>query len=275
MDWDPNFLHRSPMLESLRAHAPAFGGGWPEIDELQRFLDRREPGVCNAAGMPLRLVVQGRRPGRLEERYEARVFLKAELQVRERNWHDLFNVLAWAAFPRAKAALNTRHYAALQAQQAAGLRNRGAAQDALTLFDEGGVIVASSDDVLADRLSGWRWKELFWTRRPQLLARMRFLLFGHALGEKALRPFRGITGRGIVLDVEPSLLEVPLRDRLSLLDAMLAERLSDPAVLSGTRALAVVPVLGVPGWCAENERESYYDDTDYFRPGRLPKNRGS
>ena len=110
MDWDPDFLHRSPMLQSLRAHAPAFGGDWPERAELQRVLDRREPGVRNAAGMPLRLVAPGARPRRLEERYEARVFLNGELQVRDRNWHDLLNVLVWAAFPRAKAALNARHY---------------------------------------------------------------------------------------------------------------------------------------------------------------------
>jgi len=34
-------------------------------------------------------------------------------------------------------------------------------------------------------------------------------------------------------------------------------------------------VLGVPGWCADNESESYYDDLDYFRPGRLDEKRGS
>jgi hypothetical protein len=29
-----------------------------------------------------------------------------------------------------------------------------------------------------------------------------------------------------------------------------------------------VPLLGVPGWSADNESESYYDNTAYFRPGR-------
>ena len=144
--------------------------------------------------MPLRLVPQGRRRRALEEKHEARTFLAGELQVRDRSWHDLFNLLVWLAFPRAKAALNARHYAALVAQRAAGAANRGPAQDALTLFDEGGVIVASCDDQLLSMLSEFRWKELFWHRRYEARSRMRFMLFGHALYEKALRPFLGITG---------------------------------------------------------------------------------
>lgn len=37
-----------------------------------------------------------------------------------------------------------------------------------------------------------------------LRERMRFYLFGHALYEKALRPFVGVTGRGILLQAENS-----------------------------------------------------------------------
>jgi hypothetical protein len=45
--------------------------------------------------------------------------------------------------------------------------------------------------------------------------------------------------------------------------------------LTAPRALAVVPVLGVPGWCPGNEQESYYDNTDYFRPRRSREERES
>jgi len=34
------------------------------------------------------------------------------------------------------------------------------------------------------------------------------------------------------------------------------------------RELSPLPVLGVPGWWPDNERESFYDDADYFRSGR-------
>jgi len=323
-EWDPDFLSRSPMFEPLRAHAVAFGPEWPGLDDLQRLLDARDPPVRNAGGKPLQLVPQGRRRRALEDKHEARTFLAGELQVRERSWHDLFNLLAWLAFPRAKAALNARHFAALVAQRAAGAANRGPAQDALTLFDEGGVIVASCDDQLLRMLFEFRWKELFWHRRREVQSHVRFMLFGHALYEKALRPFTGrveawsrgpdfrgcdgggaheptiladalqptpgshlppqrqallrrpsATGRGILLKTEPGLHALPLREQLAVIDARVAARLSGPGSLSATRELAVVPVLGVPGWCADNESESYYDDLDYFRPGRLREKRES
>ena len=101
-------------------------GGWPAIGELQRLLDAGDLPVRNAAGLPVRLVPPARRTGAREDRYEARVFLRGELEVRERNWHDLFNVLVWRVFPLAKAACQcaplrggTR---ALRAGQPAGRR---------------------------------------------------------------------------------------------------------------------------------------------------------
>jgi hypothetical protein len=268
MEWDSGFLARSPMLEPLRAHASRFGPGWPRLADLQRLLDRRNPPPRNSAGMPLRLVPQGRRRIAFEDGYEPRLYLNGELQVREGSWHDLFNLLVWLAFPLAKAALNERHYLALREQKAAGRANRGPAQDALTLFDEGGVIVASSDEELLARLRDWRWKDLFWHNRERLSARMRFRLFGHAVYEKALRPFIGITARGILLKVESEVLAAPLPEQLAALDARIAALLADAGRLSATRELAVVPVLGVPGWHAGNGREEFYDDTDYFRPKR-------
>ena len=97
---------------------------------------------------------------------------------------------------------------------------------------------------------------------------MRFLLFGHALYEKALRPFIGITGRGILLKTESALLAQPPGERLAALDSRIAAIISASGNLTAPRELAVVPVLGVPGWCPGNEQESYYDNADYFRPGR-------
>jgi len=270
MDWDPHFVDRSPMFEPLRPHAAGFGANWPSLAELQSLLDRRVPPVRNAGGLPLRVVPQSRRPVALEDGYEARVFLRGELQSRERNWHDLLNVLVWLAFPRAKAALNERHFRALQAlgQCGAGARNRGPAQDALTLFDEGGVIVAATDESLLGMIHAFEWKELFWGRRNDVRSRMRFFLFGHALYEKSLAPFAGITARGILVETSDDLLQAPPAALLGNLDARAASWIGDPSALSGTRDLAPVPILGVPGWCAGNEREEYYDNLDYFRPGR-------
>jgi hypothetical protein len=269
MDWDPDFLARSPMFAPLRALGGALAGpDWPGRSVLQNLLERSGNPVTTCSGLPLRLVPAGGRRRSFEERYEARIHLRGEMIFRERNWHDLLNVLAWLTFPRAKAALNARHYAALRAQHAARAANRGPAQDALTLFDEGGVIVAACDEELLGLLRGWRWKELFWSNRTRLRERMRFYLFGHALYEKALRPFLGVTGRGILLKTEPAVLVQPPGEQLATIDSRLAAYISETGNLTAPRELAVLPVLGVPGWHPDNEREDFYDNEDHFRPGR-------
>jgi hypothetical protein len=267
MDWDPEFLARSPMFEPLRTHAPeSFPGQWPRLPALQSLLDRHEPPVRTAGGALLRVVPQARKAGRSEERYEERIYLRSELQIRPTNWHDLFNLLAWVTYPRAKAALNAQHHAAFQRRAATGAMNRGPVEDALTLFDEGGVIVAATSRELFGLLRTFAWKELFWRRRDEVAANMRFFLFGHALYEKALRPFVGITGRGLCFDIGHDFLQTPREVQLAELDARVAALIGAPNGLIATRDLAPVPILGVPGWCAGNEVESYYDNIDYFRP---------
>jgi len=267
MEWDPHFLARSPMFEPLRVHAPgSFPDQWPRLPVLQSLLDQRDPPVRVAIGAPLRLVPQVSKAGRSELRYEERIYCHGELQVRNANWHDLFNVLVWLTFPRAKTALNARHHAAFERRTRTDAPNRGPVEDALTLFDEGGVIVASTSRELLDLLGAFAWKDLFWRRREAVASHMRFFLFGHALYEKALRPFAGITGRGLCFDVGGDFLRAPPADRLAELDDRVAAHIGAPERLTGTRDLAPVPILGVPGWCADNEVETYYDDTDYFRP---------
>ena len=257
------------MFEPLRAAASGLRGPyWPGCDELNRVIASRRESIANAAGRPVRFVGQQLRQKTFEDKYEPRIFLRGEVQLRSCNWHDLFNALAWLTFPAAKAALNQRHYRELERQRASGAQNRGPAQDALTLFDEGGVIVATSDSALAALLAGFEWKTLFWQRRAEVVRRMRFYLFGHALHEKALAPFTGVTGRGVIFEVADAFFALPLAAQLPALDARLAARISDAARFAATRELTPVPILGVPGWCEDNAREQYYDNLDYFRPAR-------
>lgn len=259
------------MFEPLRMIASELNTkDWPSLADLQRLVAAREAPIVTAGGAPLRLVAQGARPRRLEERYEARIYLTGELQVRPANWHDLLNALVWLTFPRAKAALNARHYQALVTGVASGALNRGPVQDALTLFDEGGVIVAASDAELLGLIERFAWKELFCGARTRLAQSMRFILFGHALYEKALAPFSGITGRGILLHVSADFFDSPLPAQIATVDRIVAEQLADPRRMNSTRELAPVPILGVPGWCAENTDTAYYDDATYFRSGRGP-----
>lgn len=267
--WDPGFLERSPMFEPLRLYGrTVLETRWPSLDDLQRLLAAREPPITTRSGVRLGFVPQGRKADAFKEKYEPRIYLKGEVQVRRDNWHDLLNALVWLTFPQSKAALNERHYHALLEQQAAGSQNRGPVQDAMTLFDEGGVMVAARDPELLGLIEDFAWKDLFWTRRTRATMDMRFYLFGHALYEKALDPFTGITGRGILFEVDKEFFAGPLSVQLARLDAMLAAHLLDPGLLRSTRELVPMPILGVPGWCADNARESYYDNCDYFRSRR-------
>ena len=263
----PMFAPMRALLQSLPADT------WPDCEAFNALLAARLPEVRNAAGLPVRFVSQAQRQASFEEKYEPRIYLRGEVQMRDQNWHDLFNALVWLAFPRAKAALNRRHFEALRAQQAAGMQNRGPQQDALTLFDEGGVVVLCADPALADLLRGHRWHELFWQKREALAACMGFFVFGHALYEKALQPFAGVTGRGLIFDCAADLLRAPAAQQNAEIDALVAGVLNDDGRLAETRELAAVPVFGIPGWCAENARESYYDDRSYFRPAPLRRNR--
>jgi hypothetical protein len=267
--WDPDFAERSPMFEPLRAAAGGLRGSyWPGCDELNRIIAARCAPIVTAGGRPLRFVAQQLRHEIFEDKYEPRIFLRGEVQFRPCNWHDLFNALVWLTFPAAKAELNQRHYRQLERQRASGAKNRGPAQDTLTLFDEGGVIVAASDPAFAALLTGFEWKQLFWQRRAETVQCMRFYLFGHAIYEKALASFVGVTGRAAIFEVEDAFLNLPLGAQIAELDARLAARIGDAAQFSATRELTPVPILGVPGWCDDNASAHYYDNLDYFRPAR-------
>ena len=269
-NWDSDLLNQSPLFEPLRVHGVVLSGkGWPALTEFQALVSARS--IVSGGGQPLRLALPDERSGAFEDRYEVRIYREGELQLRTRNWHDLFNLLAWVTFPQAKAALNARHYHALLDQQARGAANRGSTQDALTLFDESGVIVVSSAADLLQEVREFKWKPLFWHNRDRVTKNMRWFMFGHALYEKALQPFVGMTGQGALFEVDRGFIALTRARQLHLIDGYLAQRIADAAFFRGTRELAPLPLLGVPGWWPANQQPSFYDDTAYFRPGRRKK----
>jgi hypothetical protein len=267
--WSTDILS-GPLFQALQPVLARVGwpaGQWPSHADYQALLDGVTPPARTAGGASLKVVAQAGSADHWQAGYEPRIYLTGELQTRSENWHDLFNLLVWAGFPRTKGALNRRHFELQQAREAQGAMKtpRNPAQDVLTQFDETGVIIACAKPELADLLRGFQWKDLFWQRREELAANMACYLFGHGLMEKALDPYRGMTGKGIVVPVAASFFSLPLPQRIARLDEALAERVG---ALQKPADLAPVPVLGFPGFTAENEVESYYDDRDYFRPGR-------
>lgn len=268
--WLPRFYERSALFDPLRESAAALPhAAWPDCADFQHALDARVGTIKSGGDVPLRFVEDGgRAPAAFEDRYEPRIFLRGEIRCRRRNWHDLFNALVWLTFPRAKAALNLRHYRELSARRARVRANRSPVEDALTLFDESGLIVVSADRSLTRELDAFAWKTLFWEKRARVAAAMRFYVFGHAIYEKALAPYPGITGRALCFEAGPDFMDRPLAAQIEWLDEALAARLCDPATMRATRELAPVPVLGVPGWHAPGVDAGYYEDARYFRSRR-------
>ena len=292
--WDREALLANPAFESLwPVIALCPSGRFPGAGHLSDLARWR--GVESGGGAPLRFVSGGTPPPGLPGlRYELRIYRDGEVPTRPDNFHDLFNALAWLVYPNTKALLNRRHYQEMTARRgearpaAAGFNplsrgtarphgsggtarlpgSRGTARDVLTLFDESGVIVACSEPDLEALLRRFEWKALFWKRRSQVRRAMRFLLFGHAVHEKALRPYKGITARALVFPVSPDFPGMPLDAQLAAGDGWAADYFARPQAPDSTRVLAPLPIFGVPGWEAANERESFYDDVSVFRPGR-------
>jgi hypothetical protein len=195
--------------------------------------------------------------------YECRIWSEGAVETRPDNWHDFFNALVWLSFPRSKRAITARHVQAMAAPGAA----RGPVRDALTHFDECGIVVLSTQPELSELLRAQRWKELFVDRRSAVLTAMRFVVFGHATYEQLLRPYRGLTAKAIFFDVNEDQLRLESAALNALVDVRLAGDLA-----AGRYArpghLHPLPLLGIPGMTPDNEHPAYYDDVWQFRPAR-------
>jgi len=274
--WNIAQVKAAPFYTALRPALEA--GGWPQtwpaLVDYQHLLERLPQSVLTANGKPLRVVEQAsEKSADWRQAYEPRIYLQGELQTRLESWHDCFNLLTWVTFPLAKAALNARQYAliAARAEHAALTKPRSPNQDALTQFDESGVVLLSADPQLSELLRNFQWKQLFWERRAAVKADMRCYVFGHGLMERALTPYRGLTGKGIIFSVTPELLLQPLAVQLAEVDRLLAQTISEAQQLQHPQALSPLPLLGFPGFTPDNECAEYYDDQRYFRPGRTLK----
>jgi hypothetical protein len=208
--------------------------------------------ALNAAnGAPVQFVPQAELPAGMA--YEQYIFDTGRVPTRD-GLHDFFNGLCWLQFPLAKKKLNQ-----LQAEQIAqtGIQPvRGPARDALTVFDENAALLVAPD-ALWEALLAKDWEAAFVTLRPLWLDATS-VLFGHALLEKLVSPRKPITAH--VFRAQPA------SNSIADLDAWLATTLSAPLLAS--KPFAHLPVLGVPGWWADNAAPDFYADTSVFRPPR-------
>lgn len=223
-------------------------------DDVRPLLDRLSAlaagqALSNAGGRPIRFIAA---TGPNSRCYEEDVFETGEIPTRGDNHHDLFNAIAWLAFPKAKATINRLHVEAIRRARAAGTHERGPLRDLLTLLDESGAIVACPPDI-AELIVKHRWRELFWGQRPRLVAEFRIAVLGHAVLEKALAPWPGVTCKLLLFQNHADL------------DATASEWLGSLDEQASPRRLPVLPVFGLPEWLPETRGAEFYDDARWFR----------
>jgi len=221
---------------------------------LQQLLDagsRCEEALNSESAATVRFVPQEELPP--GQAYEAHIFATRSVPTRG-NLHDFFNGLVWHHFPETKRRLNELQAAEI-ARDGIGA-TRGPLRDALTLFDENGAVL-DAPKPLWDALLARDWQGLFITHRT-LWREAKLLVFGHALLEKLTAPRKAATAHVLIAPGEMK--------SSALDDATIAASLH-PAHLA-TKPFTPLPVLGVPGWCVQNENFSFYDDSEVFRPRR-------
>jgi hypothetical protein len=252
----------SPVFAPLRTAIDALPADrWPSLAELTAAAGAAK----TARGKPVRFLKPRERSERERSYYEQHIAETGEVETRAGSWHDLFNALVWIAFPRAKAAINAQHAAILAEGGEAEARRRSPERDALTLFDEGGVAVASRSPELLRLIVDFEWKELFWRRRGELESSVRFFAFGHALYEKALDPYIGIVAKTVFVPVGDFFFMSSREAQVDVVDELLAGHFSRRARFQSPKAMAPMPVMGIPGWHPRTGEEAFYDDPDHFR----------
>jgi hypothetical protein len=250
--WRPDFADTPPFAH-LRPWRTRLGNGrWPGLEELNALAGKQ--GLVNARQLPIRFEAQLQRCGQRD--YEDSILATGGVPTRTENWHDLLNALTWLALPHTKQALNAVQCQAL----VPGGQRRGPLSDAATLFDESGLVLAGPDTGLAEDLRERRWRRAFVDRR-EAWQQVTALVVGHAVLEKLLAPWPGITAKC-------AFLALPANPELETVDRALA-RLWLEGGIARPADLFPMPVLGVPGWWPANEDAAFYDDETVFRPRRL------
>jgi hypothetical protein len=192
--------------------------------------------------------------------YETRIANDHEFMVND-GLHDLFNACIWLTFPKTKRTISELHV-----ELGSGENNRRPRRrDVLTLFDESGLMLICDPphcDEFKKLNETHQWKTLFVEHRREFFDHVRPILFGHgALEQLASNWHRGLT-------VKAQWLALHSKTSLAEIDAFLSTKIRANEELRDNEWRIPVPLFGVPGWFAENENATCYDDASVFRAAR-------
>jgi len=258
-NWPSSIELSRPHWDDYREQLQQLGGAlFPGSRELNQLLPNK---LCSLGGSSIRFVPACDIPALP---YEQHIYTTGEVSTRENNWHDLFNALAWSRFPRSKVAMNAVHFRELDS---GGKGSRGKQRDALTLFDESGVIVCSNNQVLLEALARRDWNRIFRTEAGAWEAEISLFVVGHALLEKFLRPYKAITAQALLLQLDQVQMEQSREALSGSLDEWMSERLLAGSLLDAPASLSPLPLMGIPAWWPGGEQNSdFFADQNVFRP---------
>lgn len=268
--WQVSHFHRQPFQDLLSVFDPDLLNthSWPSVtdypkyltlQELQhadfRFLAQQADGGLIGEGSTLE--------GGANRYYEQIIFEDKCIPTRTHNWHDFYNACIWRLFPQTKQQLNKLH---MQDIAAHGVSPRTPRRDRITHFDECGVVLAWSCEHIPELLTQHQWQEAFHLCRHEWGKSVRAFVFGHANYEMLMRPHIGLTGKWLGVNVSNAFWQRDLKQQYQWLDSAVLEYATTEHSFTLKQHLKPLPLLGVPGWWADNQEASFYRNTDYFRP---------
>lgn len=199
--------------------------------------------------------------------YETFIAQTGNVPTRD-NFHDLLGGMIWLNFPKTKAVFNQLHQQNIE--QVGVQSQRSLIRNILTLFDENGGVVVSSDRSLLQDLQTFDWQTALWEKRNNWQSQLtQFFPVGHALLEKLITPRPNITAHVILLTAEQTWFEQSIDQQRQGLDNFLSQffiKLASQTQLN-SKMFQPLPVMGIPDFC-EQQFATFYQDTTIFREPR-------
>jgi hypothetical protein len=124
---------------------------------------------------------------------------------------------------------------------------------------------------LIENLKQHQWHAVFVENRQHWGKEINSFIFGHANLEMLLKPFIGLTGKCLVIEVDSRFSTLSYQKQVAELDTRLVSHIQQTDLFSTSKPFNPLPLLGIPDvWDANNDPE-FYGNTDYFRPRPSPK----
>lgn len=267
--WDPNFSQQYPYFKFLhKTYSDCYRSleRWPNLEEYNQWANFFQAGLSS----PTFKTFVEQQPKTIHQEdffqgYEQRIYLEGHVQTRTQNWHDFFNMLCWFSWPKTKRTMNRFQFLEQAQRRHLNIGQRTRLENKLTHFDEFGLVVVSSDKQLLQHLKQHEWQQLFYQDPERCLKHLKLFIVGHAIYERLLNPFLGLTAKCLLLPVSEDFFQHSTQYQQQLVDTW-----ADVTIQDKVFNLHPLPILGYPGWYA-NQDKAFYLNTQYFRPKKQVK----